>query len=168
MPEFMFRNLSVKLYPAEGHDVSNCTDRTTLVGCSPCTQQCTATWVGCYHSCFAPTVLVFCGPDSSTPPYCNGATNPCNNSQMPAYVDPESRVIIPPGTDAREELQLLKSTLEKSMTAVNARLEEIEKAAKPTSVEQIDALKSGLLAAVDELDQQRAQLEGGGQPPAQG
>jgi hypothetical protein len=34
-------------------------------------------------------------------------------------------------------------------------------------VEQIDDLKSQLLAAVAELDEQRAQMEGG-QPPASG
>ncbi|HEX3957446.1 MAG TPA: hypothetical protein VHZ03_12575 [Trebonia sp.] len=167
MPEFMFRNLSVKLFPVEGHDIQNCTDRTTFIECLPCTHLCTGTYTACYYSCPPPSRLQFCGPDTLTPPYC-AATNPCNNSHLPAYVDDESRVILSPGVDAREELQLLKSKLQKSMTAVSARLEEIEKAAKPTSVDQIDALKSSLLAAVEELDQQRTQLEGGGQPPAQG
>jgi hypothetical protein len=177
MPDFMFRNLSVKLYPVETHDVGNCTDRTTQVDCWPfqtqcgCTNLCTMTHVPCGpHTCYAPTVPIACDPDSHQF-VCNGATNPCGpDSQGIAFVDQESRVIIPPGADPREQLELLRANLQRSAAAVDARLEEVQQAARPTSVEQIDALKAQLLAAVDELDQQRAQLAGGGddQAPAEG
>ena len=61
----------------------------------------------------------------------------------------------------------LKVSLQRKVDAVDARIAEVANAAKPRSVEQIDDLKSQLLAAVAELDEQRAQMEGG-QPPASG
>jgi hypothetical protein len=125
-----------------------------------------------------PSIPVICGDLYTTNSYridntqgfCDGSTNPrCGSgSQWGAYVDPETGVVILPGADIREELALLKANLQKHMAAVDAKLDEVEKAAKPTSVEQIDALKSQLLAAVAELDQQRTQMEGGGQAQAQG
>ena len=85
-----------------------------------------------------------------------------------SYVDPLTNVVIPAGADIRAELASLKADLQRRMAAVDARQQEAENAAKPTSVEQIDDLKSQLLAAVAELDEQRAQMEGGGQMPGSG
>ena len=74
-------------------------------------------------------------------------------------------MVLPANADVREELATLKADLQRKMAAVEARQQEVENAAKPTSVEQIDDLKSQLLAAVAELDDQRRRLEGGGQAP---
>jgi hypothetical protein len=182
MPEFMFRNLSVKLYPPEGAGVRRiCADRTTQlvpVNCSPfqtacgCTNLCTGTFRGCNHTCWTspPSVPIYCGDPSTRNSYCDPTSaHQCGSDSLwESYIDPNTAVVIPPGADIREELALLKANLQKGMAAVDARLEEVEKAAKPTSVEQIVALKSQLLAAVSELDQQRAQMEGGGQAADQG
>jgi hypothetical protein len=170
MPDFMFRNLSVKLYPAVSGTAGFGVGQPAYPpGCSPfqtqcgCTAYLTWTGMGCLATCHA-TIT-----DLTGQLMCNPPTFVCApDSKVGAYVDPESRVVIPPGADPREELELLKSTLQRSMSAVDARLAEVKKAAQPTSVGQIDALKSHLLAAVDELDQQRAQLEDGGQAPSQG
>ena len=78
------------------------------------------------------------------------------------------QVVLPARGDVRDELATLKNDLQRKIAAVDARMQEVENAAKPTSVEQIDDLKSQLLAAVAELDEQRAQLEGGGEAPPAG
>jgi hypothetical protein len=165
MPEFMFRNLSVKLDP----DV---TDTGIDPGCGifePFTDIAV-----CHQTCFYPnkpptlfacspvgtTMTNLCGPVSST--VCEPGTQPGG------FVDPDTRIVLPAGADIQQELQVLKSKLQTHMAAVDAKLAEVQRAAKPTSVEQIDALKSHLLDAVAELDQQRTQLEGSSPTPAQG
>lgn len=148
MPEFMFRNLSVKLYPAEGNESFD--------------------WRNPWTCWATPTTQVIYCPDPSTEmSYCDPtSTHFCDSaSRWGSFVDPNTAVVIPAGADLRQELTALKANMQKEMAVVDARLAEIESAAKPNSVEQIDSLKSQLLAAVDELDQQRAQLEDGGQAP---
>lgn len=180
MPEYMFRNLSVKVYPADRDIQWACVDRTTQlvqIDCSPfqtacgCTQYCTGTYQQCHnHTCFdpgSPTVAIPCDQRSHLL-WCDPTSaHPCGpDSRMGSFVDDLTNVIIPPGTDIRQELAQLKGTLQRKMAAVDARQRDFENAAKPRSVEQIDELKSQLLAAVAELDEQRAQMEGGGQAPA--
>lgn len=181
MPEFMFRNLSVKLYPAGqacGAGASQQVAFNALIECCDCSSPAT----------YMPA---FCGPDSriqlcgggGSQWFCDYPSN-ANSGRVPncgypsyfcppasnwkSYVDPLTNVIIPPGTDVREELASLKADLQRKMAAVDARQQEVENAARPTSVEQIDDLKSQLLAAMAELDEQRARMEGGGQAPASG
>ena len=184
MPEFMFRNLSVKLYPAGQ-------------ACGPGTSQQVAfrSPIECCD-CSTPAVLsygpAFCDPTSQIQRcgsgsmfFCdypsNSPTNRQPNCDLPSYyfaceaptipksyVDPLTNVVIPAGADIRAELASLKADLQRKMAAVDARQQEVENAAKPTSVEQIDDLKSQLLAAMAELDEQRARMEGGGQAPASG
>ena len=178
MPEFMFRNLSVKVYPAERDAEWACIDNTTQlvqVDCSPFQTQCGCTRLitgphrVCQHTCWAgvPTQPIWCDPKSHQL-WCDSTTgNPCGpDSHMESFVDALTNVIIPPGTDIRQELAQLKGTLQRKMAAVDARQRDFENAAKPRSVEQIDELKSQLLAAVAELDEQRARMEGGGRDPA--
>jgi hypothetical protein len=176
MPEFMFRNLSVKLYPAGEASPAGASQHAAfnlVLGCCDCSTP------GSY-------IPVFCGPDSriqqcgqASTWFCDGASNPGSNmincinptyicpglSNNKSFVDPQTIVVIPPGLDVRAELAGLKADLERKMAAVDARQREVENAAKPASVAQIDDLKSQLLAAVAELDDQRARMEGGGQAP---
>jgi hypothetical protein len=172
MPEFMFRNLSVKLYPPEGdNDPRSCTDRTSQPVPIECAWH-TKIFPACQNTCFDGTYTypMACDPTSTSPVWCGVGTNlQCGfASTQQGFVDPELGLISPADFDARGQLVQLKSNLQNRMAAVDAQLNEVEKAAKPTSVEQIDDLKSQLLAAVTELDEQRARLEGGGQAPARG
>ena len=178
MPEFMFRNLSVKLYPAAGETGQACGDGTSQPAVFHNNPYLAAT--RCYDGCSIQAGslrTVFCGPDSNIQ-YCAQASGilcdapslpacdpVCDPATTRAYVDPQTKVVLPANADVREELATLKADLQRKMAAVEARQQEVENAAKPTSVEQIDDLKSQLLAAVAELDDQRGRLEGGGQAP---
>jgi hypothetical protein len=116
-----------------------------------------------------PSVPQICGSPDTTDGYCvDNTQGECDlASRAGGFIDDRTNVIIPPGTDIGTELSRLKVSLQRKVDAVDARIAEVANAAKPRSVEQIDDLKSQLLAAVAELDEQRAQMEGG-QPPASG
>lgn len=166
MPEFMFRNLSVKLNPAGGNPQPRSRDRTNFYpDCTPW-----FTYVQCVMACSDnPSVPQICGSPDTTDGYCvDNTQGECDlASRAGGFIDDRTNVIIPPGTDIGAELSRLKVSLQRKVDAVDARIAEVANAAKPRSVEQIDDLKSQLLAAVAELDEQRAQMEGG-QPPASG
>ncbi len=161
MPEFMFRNLSVKLYPAEGDVRQACQDRTTqlvVINCSPwqtacgCTQTCTGTYTPCQGLCtMDPSIPIFCDP----------------TTRSGSYIGPHTEIVLPANADVRQELALLKRNLQRGLEAVEARQLAEKNAAKPASLEEIDSLKEQLLAAVAELDAQRAQMESGGATPGQ-
>ena len=59
-----------------------------------------------------------------------------------------------------EGLAVLKQQLQEALVEVEAQESALEAASKPKSVEEIDELKKQLLAAVEELDEQRAAFEG--------
>jgi hypothetical protein len=166
MPEFMFRNLSVKLNPAGGNPQLRSRDRTNFYpDCTPW-----FTYFECVLACSgSPSIGQACAGPDTTDAYCVDNTQaPCDlASRAGGFIDDVTNVIIPPGTDIGTELSRLKVSLQSKMDAVDARIAEVGNAARPRSVEQIDDLKSQLLAAVAELDEQRAQMEGG-QPPASG
>jgi hypothetical protein len=159
VPEFMFRNLSVKLFPAEGDALQVCQDRTTqVVDCSPwqtacgCTNLCTGTFA-CQQLCSAtPSRMIACDP----------------TTRSGDWLGPHTEIVLPADADPRQELALLKDSLQKTMAVVEAKQADLERAAKPTSVEQIDELKTQLLSAVAELDEQRARMAGGGPAAAEG
>jgi hypothetical protein len=147
--EFMFRNLSVKLHsPSAG-----------TPGDEAHLAYCPYPSVNCCGCSAIQTVLVVCDPASQSTLSCNALTNSCD----PPYGF--DTFFSGGGTDGREQLAQLRLHLQRSLAAVDARQQEIENAAKPKSVAEIDSLKSQLLAAVAELDQQRAQMTGE-QPPA--
>jgi hypothetical protein len=158
MPEFMFRNLSVKLFPAED-EARVCRDRTTqVVDCSPfltacgCTNLCTGTY-HCQQACSAtPSHKIACDP----------------TSRSGDLVTMHTEIVFSAEADPRQELAVLKDSLQKQLAVVEARQADLEKSSMPTSVEQIDELKTQLLAAVAELDEQRARMAGGGPAPAEG
>jgi hypothetical protein len=156
MGEFMFRNLSVKLFPVEGEARQGCQDRSTLVElCTPCTQLCTGTvppaceHQGCTREPSIPIVV---------PPHCDGP------GTSPGYVDTATHIILPAG-DVATELAALKLSLRRSLAVVEAREQDLQAAAKPTSIEGIDYLRAQLLEAVTELDEQRARIQGEGPAP---
>jgi hypothetical protein len=182
MSEFMFKNLSVKLMPAEGEAVKeqcasgpacglNCSNVPSVAACTlncsnvpsipACTLNCSnvpsapACTLNCSQAysvdlypwwtcnCTSPVTYVICGGFS------NDQLNPRN-----ATVDPAT------------ELAALKEQLRQVGSAIQAAEQRITPAGRPRTVEEIDQVKSRLLEAVAELDDQRAQMEGGG--PAEG
>ena len=158
MSEFMFRNLSVKLFPVEGEARRACEDQATLVEqCTPCTNLCTGTVPpACEHQgCTRePSIPIAVGPK------CDGP------GTSPGYVDTVTSLILPAG-DVRTQLAVLKASLQRNLAVVEARERDLETVAKPTSIEGIDRLKAQLLDAVAELDEQRARMQGGGSAPHQ-
>jgi hypothetical protein len=153
MTEFMFRNLSVKLFPANDEA---CADATTQPECTPCTHLITGPHESCDHTCFgAPSIPIAVGP------VCDGPPTFVN------HVDSTTNLISPVSGDIRFELTRLKGDLRRQLAAVAVQEQELLAAARPTTVEQIDMLKAQLLATVAELDEQRAQLTGDAPAPAQ-
>jgi hypothetical protein len=150
MPEFMFRNLSVKLFPAED-DRTACADATTVVDCSPfqtqcgCTNLCTGTF-SCRQLCSAtPSQMIACDP----------------TSRSPTIQGPHTELVFrADAASSREELAALKRDLRAQLADVEAMEQSLEDAGKPSTVDEIDGLKEQLLAAVAELDEHRARLTG--------
>src|SRR5436305_15007400 len=107
MTEFMFRNLSVKVFPA---DNEACADASTQQSCTPCTNLITGPPESCDHTCFgAPSIPIVVAP------ICDGpATNP-------GYVDSTTNLILPASADARTELGRLKETLPRHLATVEAK-----------------------------------------------
>jgi hypothetical protein len=153
MSEFMFRNLSVKLYPAAGDARRVCQDQSTLVNfCGVCTlQTCGFCTQGCTE---AVSVKNWCQLVGTTPIVC-GVDGPTG------YQDEHTNIVIPAVGDVRAELASLKEVLRQQLAAVEVREQQVQAAAKPKSVEEIDQLKAQMQAAMAELDEQRAQLQGG-------
>jgi hypothetical protein len=168
MPDFMFRNLSVKLNSADDElGRYACVDRTTqlVLVCSPCTHLCTGTYTPCDHTCYnsPPTNPIYCPDRSTTMSYCDPTSaHQCDStSQWRSHVNALMQVIIEPGTDILQEIAAIRVDLQRKMAAVDALEQEVQNAAKPKSVQEIDELKSQLLATIAELDDQRAQMQGG-------
>jgi hypothetical protein len=157
MSEFMFRNLSVKLYPAEGDARRVCLDPSTIVNlCGMCTLQ---TCGICTQGCTGTVPVVnWCQLVGTTPIVC-GADGPTG------YQDAHTNLVIPAVGDLRADLASLKEVLRQQLAAVEVREQQVQAAAKPKSVEEIDQLKSQMQAAMAELDEQRAQLQGGTAAP---
>src|SRR5690349_16517656 len=117
MPEFMFRNLSVKLYPAGGNPQPRSRDRTNFYpDCTPW-----FTYVQCVMACSDnPSVPQICGNPDTTDGYCVHNTQAeCDlASRAGGFVDDGTNVIIPPGTDIGSELSRLKVSLQQKVDAV--------------------------------------------------
>ena len=142
-------------------------DRSTqlVLVCFPCTHLCTGTYTPCDHTCYnsPPTNPIYCDPTSA---------HQCDStSQWRSHVNGITQVIIELGTDILQEIAAVRVDLQRKMAAVDAFERDVQNAAKPKSVQEIDELKSQLLATIAELDDQRArmqggQAEGGQAPPA--
>jgi hypothetical protein len=167
--EFMFRNLSVKLFPSgtDGPAGAGGSPDPPIFQCVPCSQLSAVTLVGCIPCTQTPTPLVVCNPGTGFPRYCQGTSTPCDGSHFPGAGGDRGNLVFPAFAQSHEQLAQLRSQLQQSLAVVEAQQQEIEKAAKPRTVEEIDNLRSQLLGAVAELDAQRAQMTGE-QPPASG
>lgn len=197
MSEFLFRNLSVKVFPAEeAADREGCPDCSYVcVGDSQfacrepsvvCQLACSnvATPIGCNFDC-SRVVSQPCGLNCSNLPTPGGCeldcsrvvSNPCGftctNNPTPDCAcssprctlagDNPTILIADPGGrvgDARSQLAVLKDRMRRNLAAVEAAEQELEAAGRPKTVEEIDAVRSHLLAAVAELDEQKAEMEG--------
>jgi hypothetical protein len=150
MSEFVFRNLS-----EGGEECGLGRQPQSLMACDPCTlgdpctYSCTQTPT-CDRCSGVPFSGAMCLPGTGDP-FCGNVT----------AVHANPRLWWRTG-DPRAELGVLKARLRQEFAAVEADEQRLAASAKPRSVEEVDALKVQLLAAVEELDQQRAEMEGGG------
>lgn len=143
MGEFVFRNLSVKVFPV-ARDEAICSDATvTVMECTPCTELCTGTFTPCDDLCTRePSIPIAVGPVCNSP-----GTNP-------GFVDTRTNIILPAG-DAVAELASLKNSLRIAMSAVEVCEERLQSDEGFSTGEGIDRLRDELLGAVAELDNYR-------------
>ena len=152
MSEFVFRNLSVKLFPAEGEG------RPLEGDCIDCSRVCTNAFT--------------CGPCTDTPTCANHpdtaecvdavSDKGCAPGTIPC--DPFTNIIPIKADmgDVRARVAARKEQVHQYLGEIEAGEWQLRARVQPSSVEEIDQLRSQLLAAVAELDEQRAELEGGG------
>ncbi len=197
MSDFVFKNLSVKLFPAEGEAADECAccsyicqgdsqvacrDPSVVAGCGAanCTNitpggcgNCTNVTPGvlCLNNCTRNATPVVCAWNCSNmvSPVCACSilSNPgCICSVLGAE---PTKIMGPEGArepDPRAGLAVMKRALRQRLTEIEEQERQLEATAKPTTVEEIDHVRSQLLAAVAELDEQRAAMEGGPSQPA--
>jgi hypothetical protein len=150
MSEFVFRNLSVKVFPTEVAD-RGCVDGVSrVVGCSPCTELCTGTVTPCDDpplcTAMEESIPITIGP------VCNGP------GTSPGYVDTHTNLILPAG-DPGTELATLKQSLRIAMSAVEKAEQQLESGQGLSVVDGIDRLRGELMGAVAELDEYRDQID---------
>lgn len=128
MSEYVFKNLSVKVFPSaeDRCDPLVDPDSLKLVPVPVCTAAC---------SLFGNSIPVVCDPESKV-----------------LYVTLTTTPIQFAG-DVRAELTALKERLTKVLELVEERTRQLEVAAPPS--EEVDRLRSHLLSAVEELEGQR-------------
>ena len=146
MSEFVFRNLSVKVFPVRADQA--CSDRTvTLVECTPCTHLCTGSFRVCDDGCTHADSV----PITKTE-FCNGP------GTSPGFVDTTTNIILP-ADDVVTELATLKASLRVAMSAVEVAEQRAQSDEGLSPVEGIDRVRQELMSAVDQLDEYRQQLE---------
>jgi hypothetical protein len=141
MSEFVFKNLSVRLHPEVG-----------------CEQAASSPLILCYYDTRQPTGAL-CNLNASRPvrPGC------LLDLSCGAWCTMPDTFPVPTNLwPIKVELAALKEQLRQTMAEVEATEQQVDAAGKPKSIEEIDQLKSQLLAAVAELDEQRSQMEGKG------
>jgi hypothetical protein len=129
MSEYVFKNLSVKVFPSAEDRCDPFVDADSLKKPPPvpvCTDPC---------SVLGLSVPVACDPESRV-----------------KYVTPTSTPVELVG-DVRAELAALKERLTKVLDLVEERTRELEVATAP--FQEVDRLRSHLLSAVEELEGQR-------------
>jgi hypothetical protein len=177
MGEFMFKNLSVKLLPVEGErpgdcgdctDCTRCTAPTACGNCTNCTEctNCTictgVTDCGRCTNCTNCSGTTDCGSCTHcTDPTC-GVCTCAGGTDVPIVSEPFD--VGRRGGDLRAELAAHKERLRRVIARVEEEERKLEERSRPQSIEQIDELKARFVEAIAELDEQRAQLEAGGEP----
>jgi hypothetical protein len=141
MGEFMFRNLSVRLLPTDSRSPHCPGPDSVMTWCGTSTTQ---------RVDVVPTL------------WCEGVTRLPFCEPLPSWIPVTlTNIVTVPPVDEVAQLATLKEGLQTRIARIEARERYLAEAAKPASVQQIDDLKAQLLAAVAELDEQRAQVEGG-------
>jgi len=148
MPDFKFRNLTVKV----GDELKLCAPDTKIQGLTPLlcrrfyTNYCYNFSRWCDWGTRFPTYTITnCRAGSLTIPTCGISEEPTWGPEVDVDVD----------------LNVLKEQLTEQLKAVEAEQAKVAAAAKPATVEEADALKAELQAAMDELDAHRAELAKG-------
>ena len=148
MPDFKFRNLTVKV----GDQLELCAPDSRIQALTPllCRRfysYCLNYSRPCDWGTRFPTITI-------TITNCRFGSIPiptCGISEEPTTWGPEVDV----------DLEVLKKQLTEQLEAVEAEQVREAAAAKPATVEEADALKAELQAAMDELDAHRAELAKG-------
>jgi hypothetical protein len=174
MGDFVFKNLSVKLLPAEGEvpgdecgACTKCTDATFCANCTHCTEctDCTicsaVTDCGNCTNCTVCSGTTDCGECTHcTAPTC-GVCTCAANTDVPIASEPFD---VARGGDLRSELAAHKQRLRQAIALVEEEERKLEERGKPRSIEEIDMLKAHFLEAIAELEEQRAKLEADADP----
>lgn len=135
MGDFLFKNLSVRLLPADDLD-------TCLRGsfCDP------------WHTCFDR----MSGPGGAGCGFCTFCTyQTCGDKFTNDVVVPADK------SRLREELAAHKARLQAVIEDIERREKALEDDAKPKSIEELDALRASLTDAIAELDEQRGRMQPG-------
>ena len=195
MSEFVFRNLSIKLFPAEGEAGEDecpcctyiCMGDSQLACLDPSVpRRAMRARRACRNNCTLPPTGGGCGNECSfspTEPECRtGCTyrdtiGECFDicTYIATFCEPCSTpgtyFIVPedPGRrgagDIRAELAVAKRRLRQRLAMVEQQEQQLEAAAKPRTIEEIERVRAQMVAAVSELDEQRARMEGGRPEP---
>ena len=147
MPDFKFRNLTIKV----GDELQECALDTKIAGLTPL--LCRRFYTYCpnfsrwcdWGTRFPTFTITNCRIGSLTIPTCGISEEPTWGPPVEVDVD----------------LDVLKQQLTAQLEAVEAEQAKVAAAAKPATVEEADALKAELQAAMDELDEHRAGLAKG-------
>lgn len=143
MNEFVFKNLSVKLFPGDGSPDEQC---------GVCTQACTE-FCSDGFTCESGGCPTFLGSNElSLLPKCPGGGT--ETLMDPGVID------VLPAEQYRAELAALKDNLRRTAASVEVRERAV--AALPDDIDEVDRLRAQLVAALAQLDEQRARLEGSG------
>lgn len=183
MGEFVFKNLSVKLLPAEGDapqgDGRDCACCSYVVGCNGATDAgCGCTRSPCTES---PTCRGCTNNPCTNGPTCGQCTNDvtcgictrgdsmsgCSSCSCAGTIDivSEPEFDVKRTGDIRSELAAHKERLRQAIAQVEDEERKLETRGKPQSIEEIDQLKTQFLDAIAELDAQRGRLATGEEPP---
>ena len=142
MPEFKFRNLTVKV----GDTVDWCAAGTRWpVPCRRFYTQIPCRWPTRIVDCDRLTTITYVDCRVTSLPDITDITDPCGG--FSEYI---------PGPEL--DLDVLKKQLHDQIQQIEQLQVRQAEAAKPSSVEEIDALKAGLADAMKELDERRAEL----------
>ena len=148
---YVFRNLAVKLLPADdsiGEDCQPCTDVPCTHGdsaCLPCTSLCTGCTAGCTDTGCGCTDTI-CGPCT-----CTGRTEVPIVSEIP-FAD---------SGGFADELAAHKARLQDALAKVEETEYRLGLGGKPGTLEELDDLRMRLEGAIGELDEHRKNLEAG-------
>jgi hypothetical protein len=152
MSEFEFKNLSIKVFdPAIRKSpcllTGSCQFGPFPTGGGLCRLTNT-------RACYWPSVVT--GPLTTI--YTLGSVRCPDPTPWELGFDP-AVINTGPVLNSREELTHLKAQLQENLATVEEHMAAMEEAARPSSIEEIDALEAHLKGAMEELKARRAELQ---------